>query len=110
MNTTDYVGSENKSKQKSKKSQRKENQGMGAMDCAEQPVPCEGNPGDCIEDVANIEAAANGRPTNITHCGSKYLKSSSRHMPNGMHTDDTMGTLEDTLVFRHLRASALNIY
>ncbi|XP_057471621.1 LOW QUALITY PROTEIN: uncharacterized protein LOC130760359 [Actinidia eriantha] len=108
-NNTDYVGSENKSKQKSKKSQRKENQGMGAMDCAEQPVHCEGNPGDCIEDVATIEAAANGRPANSTPCGSKYSKSSSRHMPNGMHTDDTMGTLEDTLVFRHLRASAVNI-
>ncbi|GFS35194.1 chaperone DnaJ-domain superfamily protein [Actinidia rufa] len=108
-NKTDYVGIENKSKQKSKKSQRKENQGMGAMDCAEQPVHCEGNPGDCIEDVATIEAAANGRPANSTPCGSKYSKSSSRHMPNGMHTDDTMGTLEDTLVFMHLRASAVNI-
>ncbi|KAL7178351.1 hypothetical protein ACSBR2_031495 [Camellia fascicularis] len=116
VHKTDHIGDENKNKQKSKKFPRKEKQGVGATQGVEQPLPCDSNSGDCIENVFRMEASGsreeNGRPkySNGNH-GTKYSKGSSGCPPNGLHTDDTMGNLEssDALVFRHLRASALSI-
>ncbi|KAI8002848.1 hypothetical protein LOK49_LG08G03374 [Camellia lanceoleosa] len=116
VHKTDHIGDENKSKQKSKKFLRKEKQGIGATQGVEQPLPCDSNSGDCIENVFRMEASGsreeNGRPkySNGNH-GTKYSKGSSGCPPSGLHTDDTMGNseLSETLVFRHLRASALSI-
>lgn len=113
-NKTDHAGGENRSKQKSKKFQKKEKQGMSAIHSEEQAVPCDCNSGDCLENISTVEASGlreeNGRPPNSTR-GLEDSNYRSGHSPSGSHTDDTMGNLEfsDSLILRHLRVSALSI-
>lgn len=113
-NITDHSGGVNRSKQKSKKFQKKEKQGMGAMHSAEQVVPCDSNSGDCTENNSTMEASGlreeNGRPPNRTH-EPEDSNNRSGCSPSGFHTDDTVGNLEisDSVFLRHLRASALSI-
>ncbi|KAL7220868.1 hypothetical protein ACSBR2_013706 [Camellia fascicularis] len=113
VNETDPIGDENKSKQKSRKLMRKEKQGMSLTQGVEQPVPCDSNSGDCVENLPTMEASGsreeNGTPPNSNH-GSMYSKSSFGHSPNGLHTDDTMGNFESDTVVGHLSASALSIF
>ncbi|KAI8561890.1 hypothetical protein RHMOL_Rhmol04G0377000 [Rhododendron molle] len=113
-NKTDHAGGENRSKQKSKKFQKKEKQGMSAIHSEEQAVPCDCNSGDCLENISTVEASGlreeNGRPPNSTR-GLEDSNYRSGQSPSGSHTDDTMGNLEfsDSLILRHLRVSALSI-
>ncbi|CAL5337994.1 unnamed protein product [Camellia sinensis] len=113
VNETDHIGDENKSKQKSRKLMRKEKQGMSVTQGVEQPVPCDSNSGDSVENLPTMEASGsrdeNGTPPNSNH-GSMYSKSSFGHTPNGLHTDDTMGNFESDTVVGHLSASALSIF
>ncbi|KAH7855478.1 hypothetical protein Vadar_025326 [Vaccinium darrowii] len=105
-NITDHSRGVNRSKQKSKKFQKKEKQGMGATYSAEQVVPCDGNSGDCTENNSTMEAAGlreeNGRPPNRTHEPEDSNNRSGRS-PSGFHTDDIVGNLEifDSLFLRH---------
>ncbi|CAN6548429.1 unnamed protein product [Malus baccata var. baccata] len=106
---TNHPVEENKSKQKSGKSLRKEKQGMDAMQGPEESSSLRSDLGDCN---VNNEAPSMGEENGTlppSHLRRKHTKRKSGSSLNRWHMRTLMAWLEfsETRLFRNLKASAL---